>query len=269
VSGTEPVLPVKHVSQSFQPPPKQSIQETTVSSSKPIPPPCSPPRYKPQTPPYPPRKTGAKIDINSQEHESLWSKYVFTLHKEDQTTSSDQIQTSNNNNITNQTNESQFESVPMEQSDEEVEEEEDDDDFETVMAIRNEAIELAGGESKWDLLSDSQCEDLIAQVKRKRKFSAMNQSNNNGGDENIPTKKWKEYAPHSPDHPPPNYKPVSSKTNNKPVKNDKKKKEYSAMELKAIEEFGGVEAWEIQDESFRKEILQAMMYDEQQQTHKK
>jgi hypothetical protein len=267
VSGSEPVLPVKHVSQSFQPPPKQSIQETTVLSSKPIPPPCSPPRYKPQTPPYPPRKTGAKIDINSQEHESLWSKYVFTLHKEDQTTSSDQIQTINNNNITNQTNESQFESVPMEQSDEEVEE--DDDDFETVMAIRNEAIELAGGESKWDLLSDSQCEDLIAQVKRKRKFSAMNQSNNNGGDENIPTKKWKEYAPHSPDHPPPNYKPVSSKTNNKPVKNDKKKKEYSAMELKAIEEFGGVEAWEIQDESFRKEILQAMMYDEQQQTHKK
>jgi hypothetical protein len=192
-----------------------------VELERPLTPPSTPPRYLPTTPPYQPHPIGSLIDlIPPPQLQTLWSKCVYTLHSDEKQQTGEPA-----------TNE----------------EDEGDDENNRFMKIREKALELIGGQEKWDLLNEDQCDELI------EKASVLIDNEKRG---HSTIKKWKEYQPHSPDHPPPNYHSNGKGENiTMDVEEDEEQEDEGdaaerilKVSQKAIELAGGQEIWDDLDE---------------------
>jgi hypothetical protein len=192
---------------------------------RPSTPPSTPPRYLPVTPPYTPHPIGSLLDLNPPPQlQTIWSKYVYTLHSDEK---HDGEAAKGGN-----------------------EEDEENDENDRFMKIREKALELIGGQEKWELLSEDECDALI------EKASVLIHNEKRGASSN---KKWKEFQPHSPDHPPPNYHSNGkdegeiTKMN---VEEDEEQDDEGGdaadrilkVSQKAIELAGGQEVWDDLDE---------------------
>lgn len=193
----------------------------------------NPPRLRPSSPKYPPRRIGAPIDPKDPivlNHQATFANLLTT--------------TTNGNTTKKRTHDVLEDHEEIRENYDKMEEdanEEDEEDFEFLEKVREKAIELVGGSEQWDELPDEEIERFITKAKTLLKSS-----------QSINAKApWKVYPPRSPDHPPPqlrNKMETIAEEENEDGDDNDSIAQMQRIRSRAVELAGGEEAWENLDD---------------------